>query len=68
MTPIITAFEQSPERGKGLARDMRVRWALAEVGQPCEVRLLSLRAMKDPAHRRCTLAARFRLTRKAISR
>jgi glutathione S-transferase len=34
MTPIITVFERSPDRGKGLARDMRVRWALEEVGQP----------------------------------
>ena len=51
MTPIITAFERSPDRGKGLARDMRVRWALEEVGQPYEVRLLSFGAMKGPAHR-----------------
>jgi glutathione S-transferase len=50
MTPTITAFEQSPDRGKGLARDMRVRWALEEVGQPYEVRLLSFAAMKEPAH------------------
>ena len=51
MTPTITAFEQSPDRGKGLARDMRVRWALEEVSQPYEVRLVSFRAMKEPAHR-----------------
>ena len=51
MTPIITAFERSPDGGKGLARDMRVRWALAEVGQPYEVRLISFGAMKEPAHR-----------------
>ncbi len=50
MTPTITAFESSPDGGKGLARDMRVRWALEEVGQPYEVRLVSFRAMKDPAH------------------
>jgi glutathione S-transferase len=50
MTPTITAFEQSPDRGKGLARDIRLRWALEEVGQPYEVRLLSFRAMKEPAH------------------
>ena len=50
MTPTITAFEASPDRGKGLARDMRVRWALEEVGQPYEVRLLSFAAMKEPAH------------------
>ncbi|MGH8158550.1 MAG: glutathione S-transferase family protein [Rhodanobacter sp.] len=51
MTPTITAFEQSPDRGKGLARDTRVRWALEEVGQPYEVRLVSFSAMKEPAHR-----------------
>jgi len=50
MTPIITAFERSPDRGKGLARDMRVRWALEEVGQAYEVRLVSFAAMKEPAH------------------
>jgi glutathione S-transferase len=50
MTITITAFEQSPDRGKGLARDTRVRWALEEVGQPYEVRLVSFRAMKEPAH------------------
>ncbi len=50
MIPVITAFERSPDRGQGLARDMRVRWALEEVGQPCEVRLVSFDAMKQPAH------------------
>jgi glutathione S-transferase len=51
MTPTITAFERSPDRGKGLARDMRVRWALEEVGQPYDVRLVSFSEMKEPAHR-----------------
>jgi glutathione S-transferase len=50
MTITITAFERSPDGGKGLARDMRVRWALEEVGQPYEVRLVSFAAMKQPAH------------------
>jgi len=50
MTVTITAFERSPDGGKGLARDTRVRWALEEVGQPYEVRLVSFRAMKEPAH------------------
>jgi glutathione S-transferase len=50
MIPTITAFERSPDRGRGLARDMRVRWALEEVGQPYDVRLLSFREMKAPAH------------------
>lgn len=48
--PVITAFESSPDRGRGLARDMRVRWALEEAGQPYDVRLLSFDAMKQPAH------------------
>jgi glutathione S-transferase len=51
MIPTITAFERSPDRGKGHARDMRVRWALEEVGQPYDVRLVSFKAMKEPAHR-----------------
>lgn len=50
MTITITAFERSPDKGKGLARDMRVRWALEEVGQPYDVRLVSFKAMKQPAH------------------
>ena len=52
MIPTITAFERSPDRGRGLARDMRVRWALEEVGQPYRVRLVSFAEMKEPAHRR----------------
>jgi glutathione S-transferase len=48
--PTITAFERSPDRGQGLARDMRVRWALEEVGQPYHVRLVSFQAMKEAAH------------------
>ena len=51
MTATITAFARSPDRGMGLARDMRVRWALEEVRQPYEVRLVSFREMKEPAHR-----------------
>ena len=50
MSITITAFESSPDRGGGHARDMRVRWALEEVGQPYDVRLVSFKAMKQPAH------------------
>ncbi len=50
MTITITAFERSPDGGKGLARDMGVRWALEEVAQPYDVRLVSFKAMKEPAH------------------
>jgi glutathione S-transferase len=52
MTITITAFESSPDEGRGLARDMRVRWAFEEVGQPYDVRLVSFEAMKAPAHLR----------------
>jgi glutathione S-transferase len=51
MKPVITAFANSPDRGRGLARDMGVRWALEEVGQPYDVRLVSFEALKQPAHR-----------------
>ena len=50
MVPTITVFERSPDGGRGLARDMPVRWALEEVGQPYDVRLLSFAEMKEPAH------------------
>jgi glutathione S-transferase len=52
MIPTITVFERSPDRGRGLARDMQVRWALEEVGQPYHVRLVSFSEMKQAAHRR----------------
>jgi glutathione S-transferase len=51
MKPTITVFEKSPDRGQGLARDTRVRWSLEEVGQAYDVRLVSFKAMKEPAHR-----------------
>ena len=51
MTPILRAFKSSPDRGEGLARDMRVRWALEEVGQPYDVRFVSFPALKQRAHR-----------------
>lgn len=50
MTPTLTGFANSPDRGRGLARDMRVRWALEEVGQPYDMRLLSFAEMKEPPH------------------
>ena len=51
MKPTITAFATSPDRGRGLARDMHVRWALEEVGQPYDVRLVTFAQMKEPAHK-----------------
>ena len=50
MTISITAFERSPDRGRGMARDMRVRWALEEAGVPYQVRLLSFEEMKQPSY------------------
>ncbi|WP_309642851.1 glutathione S-transferase family protein [Phenylobacterium sp.] len=50
MSPTITAFKSSPDRGRGLARDMRVRWAFEEVGQAYDVRLVTFPEMKEPAH------------------
>ncbi|KRG51521.1 glutathione S-transferase family protein [Stenotrophomonas maltophilia] len=50
MPPILTAFAASPDRGQGLARDMRVRWALEELAVPYDVQLLSFTEMKQPAH------------------
>jgi glutathione S-transferase len=52
MTIVITAWDRSPDGGLGLARDTRVRWALEEVGQPYEVRLVSLQTKMEPAHLR----------------
>jgi glutathione S-transferase len=51
MKPVVTAFAESPDQGEGHARDMRVRWALEEVGQPYDVRLLSMTELKAPPHR-----------------
>ena len=51
MTATIRAFESSPDRGRGLARDMPVRWAFEEVGEPYDVHLVSFREMKEPEHR-----------------
>jgi glutathione S-transferase len=50
MKPMITAFADSPDKGEGHARDMRVRWALEEVGQPYDVRLRSMKELKEPEH------------------
>ena len=69
MSIVITAFERSPDGGKGLARDTRVRWALEEVGQPAEVRPVSFAALKEPAHLRLQpVRPDLRPTRKRISR
>lgn len=49
--PTITAFDWVPDVARGQVRDLRVRWALEEVGQPYAVRYLSQGEQKQPAHR-----------------
>lgn len=51
MRPTITAFKNSPDRGRGLARDMAVRWALEELGLTYDVRLVTFDELKSPEHR-----------------
>lgn len=50
MTITITAFDRSPDGGKGLARDTRVRWALEEVGLQYQVRPMTFQALKEPEY------------------
>jgi len=50
VTPTIRVFEASPDRGRGLARDMPVRWAFEELGQPYDVRPVSFKELKEPDH------------------
>ena len=52
MLPILTVFAESPDRGRGLARDMPVRWALEEVGRAYDIRTVTFVAMKEAEHRR----------------
>jgi glutathione S-transferase len=51
MAGVLTAFADSPDRGRGLARDFRVRWALEELGQTYDVRLVNFRELKTPDYR-----------------
>ncbi len=51
MRGVLAAFSDSPDRGRGLARDFRVRWALEELGQSCDVRLVSFADLKTPEYR-----------------
>lgn len=50
MSPTITAFKASPDRGRGLARDMQVRWALEELGLSYDTRLVTFAQMKEAEH------------------
>ena len=51
MTVTITAFDWVPDFAKGQVRDLRVRWALEEVGERYDVRYLSQGEQKAPPHR-----------------
>ncbi|MEH3048233.1 glutathione S-transferase family protein [Sphingomonas adhaesiva] len=50
-TPVITAFDWVPDFARGQVRDLRVRWALEEIGRPYTVRYLSQGQQKQPDHR-----------------
>ena len=47
----ITAFRWVPPFARGQVRDLRVRWALEEVGLPYRTRLLEQGEQDKPAHR-----------------
>jgi glutathione S-transferase len=49
-TPVVTAFEWVPDFARGLVRDLRVRWALEEIGRPYETELLDARAPRPEAY------------------
>ncbi|KQT34829.1 glutathione S-transferase [Sphingomonas sp. Leaf412] len=51
MKPIITAFDWVPPFAQGQVRDLRVRWALEEVGQDYDVLYLSQGEQKQGPHR-----------------
>jgi glutathione S-transferase len=41
--PVLTAFNWVPDFARGVVRDLRVRWALEEIGRPYGTELLSAR-------------------------
>jgi len=47
----VTAFAWVPPFAAGLVRDLRVRWALEEAGEPYEERLLQQGEQDGPEHR-----------------
>lgn len=49
--PTITAYDWVPGFARGQVRDLRVRWAFEEVGQPYRVRYLDQGSQKEPPHR-----------------
>lgn len=50
MPPTLTGFRHSPDEGKGMARDFRVRWALEEVGLPYAMNFVPMAELEEPAH------------------
>lgn len=50
MAITITVFARSPDGGRGLARDMAVRWALEEVGADYAVRPVDFADLRQPEH------------------
>ena len=48
--PVVTAFEWVPEFARGLVRDLRVRWALEEIGAPYDTELLNARLPRPEAY------------------
>jgi glutathione S-transferase len=49
--PVVVGYNWAPDRGMGLVRDMRVRWALEEVGVAYDERHLDWGEQKAPEHR-----------------
>ena len=48
--PVVTAFGWVPEFARGLVRDLRVRWALEEIGAPYDTELLNARSPRPEAY------------------
>ena len=66
----LTTFDWVPEAPRGFVRDFRVRWALEEVGQPYEVRLVPWKKFKelDPkfAEIKVIMAGRFECEQREV--
>ena len=50
--PTLTTFRAVPSFAVGHVRDLRVRWALEEAGEPYDVRLIGFEEKESPAYRR----------------
>lgn len=47
----VSAFHTVPDFAKGLVRDLRIRWALEEIGQPYETILIGAQDQNSPSYR-----------------